>query len=126
MLNVIIVSTPLAVCKLENIPTASPTPHTNFWSLTQTDDEISLVCDQNLVPDNAKVESGWRAIKILGELDFSEIGILSRLSQALAEHSVSIFVISTFNTDYILVRQKQLDAALEILQAKNLVRIGIR
>src|SRR5690242_7966462 len=74
-----------------------------FYSITKTLDELSIVCEEQLVPENVKVEKQWRAIKVEGPLDFSMVGIMANLSGILAEGKLSVFVISTFDTDYILV-----------------------
>ena len=88
----------------------------NFFFTAKTDDEISLVCPTYAVPINTLArEDGFRAFRICGILDFSLTGILSRLSGILAERNIGIFAVSTFNTDYIFVKAKDLDAAKEAL-----------
>ena len=88
-----------------------------FCFLSRTDEELSLVCRSEAVPAGArKVESGWRMFRVEGVLDFSLTGILSRLSSALAEARIGIFAISTFNTDYILVKSADFDRAREALR----------
>lgn len=88
-----------------------------FCFLSRTDEELSLVCRSEVVPAGArKVESGWRMFRVEGVLDFSLTGILSRLSSALAEARIGIFAVSTFNTDYILVRSADFDRAREALR----------
>ena len=92
-----------------------------FVSITRTSDELSLVCNANNVPPNAKCESGWRCLKVEGVLEFSLVGILSRLSTVLAEAGISIFAVSTFNTDYLLVKSESLGDAVSALR-----KAGIR
>ena len=108
---------PLAVCRLEascNIPAwAAAGP---FFAITRTSEELSIVCEERLVPEGTRLEGGWRALKVEGPLDFSLTGILARLAAVLAQAEVSIFAISTFDTDYILVRQERLSAAADALR----------
>ncbi len=100
-----------AVCQLQHWSQAPDGVGEALFCLTQTADEISLVCRQDVVPDDVKVELGWRAFVVQGQLDFALIGILAKLTTALAEHGVSVFAISTFNTDYLLVRTTDLEKA---------------
>ncbi|MBR0459290.1 MAG: ACT domain-containing protein [Victivallales bacterium] len=81
-----------------------------------TDDEKSLVCPTDLVPQNTVMrEDGWRAFRVEGVLDFSLIGILSNIFSCLASHHIGIFAISTFNTDYIFTKSENFDRALQML-----------
>ena len=85
-----------------------------------TDEERSLVCPTDLVPDNTiERNDGWRAFRIEGVLDFSLIGILSKISMCLAENGIGIFAISTFNTDYILTKKENFDKAIDVLKAEG-------
>jgi len=87
-----------------------------FCFTAKTDEEYSLVCSTAHTPPNTiEREDGWRAMRIDGVLDFSLVGILAGISSLLAEHEVSIFAISTYNTDYILVKASQLEAAVNAL-----------
>ena len=87
-----------------------------FCFLGKTDQENSLVCPTDQVPTNTiEREDGWTAFRIEGILDFSLIGILARLSGLLAEHQIGIFVISTFNTDYILVKKENYEKAISVM-----------
>ncbi len=90
-----------------------------FYSITRTDNELSIVCLQDLVPMNVKMERDWRILKIEGVLDFSLIGILAAISTLLANSKISIFAISTYDTDYILVKNDKIEAAMGILTANN-------
>ena len=106
----------LAVCQLpKNTPVPSYAFTSTFFSITQTDDELSIVCDQSLVPADVKKVVNWRAFKIEGPLDFSQIGILSSLTKPLADNQISIFAISTYDTDYILVQSKDFSEAKAVL-----------
>lgn len=103
-----------AVCKLKKIPESLGK---EFYSLTITDEEISLVCAENAVPQEIlDIETGFSMLRIEGQLDFSLIGILADISDVLAQQKISIFCISTYNTDYVLVRRAQLEKAIIALQ----------
>ena len=82
-----------------------------------TDEEKSLVCPTELVPQNTvERDDGWKALRIIGMLDFSLVGILARISNVLAENSIGIFAVSTFNTDYIFVKRFNFDKAIKALE----------
>lgn len=89
--------------------------NSDFFSITKTCDELSIVCSQNHIPNDIKCEKDWRILKIEGQLDFSLIGILSSISTILAQKGISIFAISTYDTDYILVKNKDIDNAVDSL-----------
>ena len=106
----------LSVCKLETLEEALHVEKDALYFLSVTDDEISLVCNTEQKPANPlSVEDCWRAIKIVGELDFSLVGILAKISTLLANAAVPIFAVSTYNTDYILVKEDKLTTALNTL-----------
>lgn len=87
-----------------------------FCFVGKTDEELSLVCPTASVPEDASVcDHGWKAFRIQGELDFSLIGILSKISGILADCGIGIFAISTYNTDYILTKEENFDRALAAL-----------
>ncbi len=87
-----------------------------FWAVVHTQDELSLVCQGAYVPEDVRCESNWRLLRVTGPLDFSLVGLLAGLAGTLAAAEVSIFTVSTFDTDYLMVRGSQLEAALEALQ----------
>jgi len=87
-----------------------------FYSISKTENELSIVCSSSILLDSESSETGWSCIKVLGPLDFSLTGILADISAVLAKSEVSIFAISTFDTDYILVKSEQLPVANEALQ----------
>ena len=92
----------------------------DFVFTGSTDEEKSLVCPSRLVPDNTiERNDGWRAFRIMGVLDFSLIGILSKISTCLAENNIGIFAISTFNTDYILTKEENFEKAIKALESKG-------
>ena len=87
-----------------------------FYFISKTDEEISLVCKTEKVPAEIIIrEDGWKGFRITGILDFSLIGILAKISALLAENKIGIFAISTYNTDYILVKQENFSDAINIL-----------
>lgn len=88
-----------------------------FYSISKTEDELSIVCTSNTRLNSEKSETGWSCIKIVGILDFSLTGILAKISAVLAKAEISIFAISTFDTDYILIKSKKLPSAREALLA---------
>lgn len=88
-----------------------------FFSVTRTRDELSVICLANQVPSGLAAEAGWRALKVHGPFALSEIGVLAALAAPLAHAKVSLFAISTFDTDYLLVSDKKLDAATAALRA---------
>ncbi len=108
----------MAVCRFE--PTAALPDwivESSFNSITRTAEELSIVCREALVAPGTTCESGWRCFKVDDILDFSEIGIIYTLTQTLAKSAVSVFVISTYDTDYFLVKEKDLATAIEALTA---------
>ena len=86
-----------------------------LYSISKTKDELSIVCNSVIQLSSEKLETGWSCIKIEGPLDFSLIGILAKISAILAKIEISIFAISTFDTDYILVQSEKLSFAKEAL-----------
>lgn len=108
----------LAVCRLEsNTPVPAWATSANFFSITRTADELSIVCPQDLVSDNIQSEPGWRCLRVAGAMDFLLVGVVASLVAPLAHAGISVFVISTFNTDYLLVKDSKLEAALSALRA---------
>ncbi|WP_343207926.1 ACT domain-containing protein [Anaerolentibacter hominis] len=113
-MNLTILDGEFSVCKLYDLSQIDY--NDPYLFISKTEEELSLVCLSGSVPDNAAVcEPGWRAFRVEGELDFSLIGILSRLTGILAEHKISVFAISTYNTDYILVKKEQFREAKRAL-----------
>ena len=91
----------------------------DIFSITRTDEELSVVCSSECLPINEQikeVEDDWKCIKVEGVLDFSLTGILSSLANTLAENKISIFAISTFNTDYLLVKSHSIEKARVVLE----------
>ncbi len=108
----------LTVCKITEV--SSINLESDFYFIGKTDEEVSLVCKTEDTPINTvKRDDGWRGFRIQGVLDFSLIGILSKLSGILAEHKIGIFAVSTYNTDYILVKEENFERALNVLAAEG-------
>ncbi len=90
-------------------------PNDQFWSITRTGDEMSVICPTPQIPTGHRAEHGWALFKLLGPFAFDTIGVLASCAQPLAAAGVSIFALSTFDTDYILVKQAQLALAVSAL-----------
>jgi hypothetical protein len=88
----------------------------SFFSVTRTADELSIVADESLPPAGVQSQPGWRALKLHGPFAFSEIGVVSALAVPLAEAKIGVFIVSTFDTDYLLVASAHLEAAIRELQ----------
>lgn len=111
-----------AVCRFHNSETVPGWAFQGeFFSITKTAEELSIVCLQEKVPEGVRYEADWRILKIEGPLDFSLIGVLSKISSSLAQNAISIFAVSTYDTDYILVKDKNIDSAVEVLQNEGYV-----
>ena len=106
------------VCQLHSLGDAAPVQASGgIFFLSQAADEISLVCGAAHAPKNTLArEDGWRAFHIAGQLDFSLIGVLAEISAILAREGIGIFVVSTYNTDYVLTKAEKLPRALAALQ----------
>lgn len=108
----------LAICRL---PVESPLPAwalaSELFSVTRTASELSVVCEVGRVPDGILREQPWRVLQVQGPLDFSLTGVMAALAGTLAEAGISLFAISTYDTDYVLVRAGQLDAAVDALRS---------
>lgn len=87
-----------------------------FFSVTRTSDELSIVVEASRVPEGIQGQSGWRVIKVHGPFVLSEVGVLAALAGPLAAARISLFVISTFDTDYLLVSSESLDATVTVLE----------
>jgi hypothetical protein len=110
----------LSVCKLPaDAPWPVPEPGPSFWSATRTENEVSVVCPEDQAPsgDHVRVEPDWRALEVAGPLEFSMVGVMAGLTAPLADVDVSVFVVSTYDTDYVLVHAAALERAVEALRA---------
>lgn len=110
----------LTVCKVKNVSDIDMSKE--FYFIGKTDEEISLVCKTEDTPSmTIERDDGWKGFRIQGVLDFSLIGILSKISGILAEHKIGIFAVSTFNTDYILVKEENFTKALNALSEEGYI-----
>ena len=108
----------LTVCKVKSLKDIYL--DADFFFIGKTDKEISLVCKTDDTPvDTIEREDGWNGFRIQGTLDFSLIGILSKLSAILAENEIGIFAVSTYNTDYILVKAENYEKAMSVLKEQG-------
>ena len=108
----------LAICRL---PTGSPVPSwaapgSAFLTISRTAEELSITTVQNAVPADVTCERDYRALRVRGPLPLDLVGILASIADPLAESKISIFAISTYDTDYVLVKAADLDAAVDVLQ----------
>jgi hypothetical protein len=87
-----------------------------FWSVSRTPDELSIVCQQALIPSGVEAERGFSCLKVVSPVEFSTVGVLASLTTALAAGGISLLAISTFDTDYVLVRQTDLPDAIDALR----------
>ena len=88
-----------------------------IFSVTRTPEELSIVCLQDVVPDHINRESDWRCLRVVGPLEFSMVGVIASLTGTLATADISVFVVSTFDTDLLLVKEVDLAAAIAALKA---------
>ena len=108
----------LTVCKVKDISDIDMDAEIYF--IGKTDEELSLVCiTENTPSKTIERDDGWRGFRIQGTLDFSLVGILAKISGILADHKISIFAVSTYNTDYVLVKEENFDRTLSILGAEG-------
>lgn len=113
-----------AVCQLEADEPLPPwLPTAPFWTVTRAGDEVSVICSAEAVPHYSSHESGWRLLRMVGPFPFNLTGILESVLAPLATADVGILAISTFNTDYVLVKHTRLAAAIAALrEAGHVVR----
>lgn len=103
-----------SVCQIKDFNSVNL--NQEFISISKTEDEISLVCETKYVPaDVLTVENDWKMLKIKGVLEFGMVGVIAKISDILAAAKISIFVISTYNTDYILVKADMLEQTVQLL-----------
>ena len=88
----------------------------DFFSITRTADELSIVVEESRVPAGLRSQTGWRVVKVHGPFELTEVGVLASLAAPLAEAGVSLFVLSTFDTDYLLVSTESLASAIASLK----------
>jgi len=115
-LKLTILAETFAVSKLDKgVPVPNWASSGGWWSVTRTDDELSIVCPEVQVPTDAISNRGWKCLKVAGPLDLALTGILASLLEPLAEARISVFSVSTFDTDYLLVKTENLAATASLL-----------
>jgi hypothetical protein len=113
-----------AICKMpSNTESSNWRFPDSFYSITHTSEELSLVCLQSQVPEGVHYKGGWRSLKLEGPFDLSSVGVLNSVIEVLAGVGISIFAISTYNTDYVFVMEADLAKTIQVLtQAGHTVR----
>jgi hypothetical protein len=115
-LNLSLLDEEYGICSL---PAAASIPDwslkQSLISITRTDEELTIVCRQDLIPPEFKSDLNWRCFKIDGAFDLNQTGVISSISSPLADAGISIYVISTYSTDYFLVKEKKLDQTISVL-----------
>ena len=115
-----IINKDFSICKVEDLSEVNYSDE--FCFIGKTDEELSVVCSTNLVPKNViECDNGWKAFRIDGVLDFSLIGILSKISTLLAENKIGIFAVSTYNTDYILTKEENFEKSIKVLEKNGYI-----
>ena len=116
-LNLSLLPPRYAVCQLH------PDKHIPYWallgdfvSLTRTPEELSIVCQQDNVPENVEAERGWRCVQVQGAFDFSISGVNASLAVPLANAEISVLAIATYATDYLLIKEENIERALLVLE----------
>ncbi len=111
-----------SVCQMApSEPIPSWATQGTFYSITKTTDELSIVCPSEEVPSGITCEKGWIMYRVEGPLDFGLTGVLSSIAKPLTDEKVSIFAISSYDTDYILVKESNREKSLKALTAANFI-----
>jgi hypothetical protein len=110
----------VAVCRLDADAPLPAWPRGDFVSITRTPDELSVVCDDDAVPDGVRAERGWRALRVEGPIPFEVTGVAAALTAPLARDGISLFLVSTFDTDYLLVKAEVFARAIAALRSSGL------
>jgi uncharacterized protein len=117
LLKLVILAERLAVCRLD---AGAPIPDwaggESFLSITRTRDELSVICEEHFVPSGVYASRGWRGFKIVGPLDLDLVGILVSVAVPLAQSNIGVLPVATYDTDYVLVRDRQLNDAIKALR----------
>ena len=115
-LSLLVLDETFAICSLKrDAPLPEWATSSDFYSITRTHDELSIVCPQEKIPPNVDINKNWRCLKVQGPLGFSITGILASISAPLATEGVSVFVFSSYDTDHIMVKQYELEKAVDVL-----------
>jgi hypothetical protein len=109
----------LAVCRLS---ASAPLPswvRGEFTSVTRTPDELSVICDEDAVPGDVQAERGWRMLRVQGPIPFDMTGVAAALVTPLAQAGISVFLLATYDTDYLLLKEDVFERGLELLRATH-------
>ena len=110
----------LSICRLDpDLPLPAWAIRAPVWSITRTEDELSVVAPEESVPDGVRRDEGWRALQVEGPLDLSLTGVLASVAEPLAEARIPLFAISTYDTDLVLIRNQDARAAVEALRRRG-------
>jgi hypothetical protein len=96
----------------------------DFYSITKTKDEVSIIVNRHIDIPYAKISDGWRGFKVEGILDFAMVGVIYNIIEPLKENDISVFVTSTYNTDYVLVKESSFDKSVEILENTDYIKLN--
>jgi|SRR4051794_102151 hypothetical protein len=117
-----------AICRLmQDQPVPEWAPRGNFFTITRTGEELSIVCEERLLPEDVgdmRVEGGWRAFQLMGPIPFEQTGVIAGLTRPLADAGISVSVIATFDTDYLFVKNDRLQEAIKALSLSG-ARVGV-
>jgi hypothetical protein len=115
--TLLLVEGTFAICRLDGNASIPPwVTASSFFSITRTAEELSVVCSQDAVPEGVICERGWRCLRVAGTMPFSVIGVLASLTTPLADVGISVFAVSTFDTDYLLVKEADFGKAIDVLR----------
>jgi hypothetical protein len=119
-LTLILLPETFAICRLASDASVPPLATAgDLFSITRTADELSIVCRQDTVPEGIHSERGWRCLRVAGTIPISVVGVLASLTAPLAEAGITLFAISTFDTDYLLVKETDLEGAVAALRQEG-------
>jgi hypothetical protein len=118
-MDLILLPDSLAICRLaKDAPIPKWALAGRFYAVCRSDEELSIVCPDARLPAEIRADPGWRAFKVQGPLPLTEIGVIASLTASLAGAKISVFVISTFDTDYLLVKETDLSRAIRALSSQ--------
>lgn len=115
-----------AVCKLDRGAGISVPEDARFFCVTCAQEELSVVCGESDAPEGSEVEGGWRALKVEGPLEFSVVGVISSLTKPLADAEIPVFVVSTFDTDYLFVKYERFEETASVLSGAGYDVVEVR
>jgi len=124
MISLVILHDKFSIIQIEiDQPIPASVFDCEFYSITKTKDEVSIIVNRNIDVPYAKISDGWRGFKVEGILDLSMVGIIFSIVAPLKENGISVFVTSTYNTDYLLVKESSFDKSVEILENSGYIKL---